>query len=456
MSREPLSDIVVLIPGITGSVLKKRGDVVWGPTGKAIAKALVSRGGELREALSLTADPLEADTVDDVEATDLIPDLHLIPKYWKIDGYTAITKEIESSFQVTPGENFFTFPYDWRRDNRVAARLLEARCRDWLRRWRTRSEHAKLILVCHSMGGLVARYFLEVLEGWKDTRALISFGTPYRGSVNALDSLVNGVRLGPLGLLDLSALTRSFTSTYQLLPTYPCYDIGNDKLAHVCDVKDLPHVDASKAAQALAFHKEIETAVTDHLALSEYTDQRYRVHPIVGISQPTAQTAKLSGEQLEVMFEYEGRDWSGDGTVPRVSATPLEYSKAGLEMFAATKHASLQNANAVLTQLFGLISGLSLDLGRFRKPLGRIALQVGDLYRTNEPIVIKAAPNRPTSDLKATICERTTNTVVARPSLTASDEWHRGQCGPLGEGLYQVEVTGEGLEPSADAFAVVK
>ena len=42
-----------------------------------------------------------------------------------------------------------------------------------------------------SMGGLVSRYFLEVLEGWRDARALLTFGTPYRGSLNALDALAS-------------------------------------------------------------------------------------------------------------------------------------------------------------------------------------------------------------------------------------------------------------------------
>jgi hypothetical protein len=35
------------------------------------------------------------------------------------------------------------------------------------------------------MGGLVARYYLEVLGGWEKCRALFTFGTPHRGSLNA-------------------------------------------------------------------------------------------------------------------------------------------------------------------------------------------------------------------------------------------------------------------------------
>ena len=79
------------------------------------------------------------------------------------------------------------------------------------------TDGSRVILVAHSMGGLVAQYFLEALEGWRDCRALVTFGTPYRGSVNAVDVLANGLR--PLGV-DLSAPLRSFPSVYQLLPRY--------------------------------------------------------------------------------------------------------------------------------------------------------------------------------------------------------------------------------------------
>src|SRR4029077_12148331 len=97
--------------------------------------------------------------------------------------------------------------------NAVSGRRLAASALSALARWRQHSSNrkAKLILVCHSMGGLVARWFLEVLDGWRETRLLITIATPYQGSLNALDALANGLHkgLGPLHL-DLSELVRSF------------------------------------------------------------------------------------------------------------------------------------------------------------------------------------------------------------------------------------------------------
>ena len=65
------------------------------------------------------------DLGDGITAPEVIRDVHLIPGLWKIDGYTKMLRYIEETFDVTRGRNLFEFPYDWRRDNRVAARRLQ-------------------------------------------------------------------------------------------------------------------------------------------------------------------------------------------------------------------------------------------------------------------------------------------------------------------------------------------
>ena len=241
-------------------------------------------------------DPSVDDLGDGVTAPRLQPDLHLIPGLWSIDGYSQIRSRIFATFDVVEGQNWFDFPYDWRRDNRVAARHLAERAPEWLAAWRERSgnKDAKLVLVAHSMGGLVARHFLEVFEGWRDTRTLITFGTPYRGSLNALDFLCNGFKkgIGPFGL-DLTRLLRSLTSVYQLLPRFPVVDSGATEMTRVADTLDLPGVDSIRAADALQFHIDIDAAVEKRPA------DAYAIHPIVGILQPTYQSARLRAGSVE-------------------------------------------------------------------------------------------------------------------------------------------------------------
>ncbi len=461
MARSPMPDVVVLLPGITGSVLQRNGKVTWGFSGATLAGSLFTRGRSLNRALALREDPPEEDDLGDgVEATELIPDLHLLPGFWKIDGYTRVAQTLQARFQLTEGENFFTFPYDWRRDNRVAARKLARDSHGWLKRWReSGNPDAKLVLIAHSMGGLVARYFLEVLEGWKDTRALVSFGTPYRGSLNALDTLANGMRKGPMGLLDLSELARTFTSIYQLLPIYKCYDRGNGDLVRVGETEGIPNVDPKRAASALAFHREIEEAVNTHRTRDDYLRDGYRTFPVVGIGQPTHQSARSGEGGVQLFSHLEGTDRRGDGTVPRVSAVPIEESRGGRGMFAATRHGSLQNADAVLTHVDGVVQSLYFDLGEFREPAPapvEVALEVEDLCWSDEPVGVRARPSREDVELSAALVNGNTGEVVASQEMNDDDDgWRVTAFSPPGAGAYRIRVTGgPEVAPAEDAVAV--
>ena len=128
-----MRDVIVCIPGITGSVLRKDGKDIWNVSGGAILNALRTLGGSVKE-LKLEEDPVDADDVDGITATSVIRDVHLIPGLWKIDGYTKLVRHIEERFDVKHGENLFEFAYDWRRDNRVASRQRPRRPRAGSRR----------------------------------------------------------------------------------------------------------------------------------------------------------------------------------------------------------------------------------------------------------------------------------------------------------------------------------
>lgn len=470
--RRPLRDVVILLPGIMGSVLQKDGRDVWALSGSAIARGILSLGGSISSLTVGNDSPTAESLGDGISAIRLLPDTHLIPGFWKIDGYTAVSNFITSRFDAQPGGNFFEFPYDWRRDNRVAARKLERQSRQWLQAWRKSSGHAnaRLVLVAHSMGGLVSRYFLEVLGGWRDTRMLVTFGTPYRGSLNALDFLANGMRktLGGFTLVDISTLLRSFTSVYQLLPIYPCYDAGSGMLARVGESSGIPNVDASRAKAALAFHNEIRQAVQANSTIAEYAKSRYTVHPIIGNYQPTLQGARLV-KGVVYCSQALGADTSlrGDGTVPQPSGRPIEtpeLEKQHRIVYVSEVHGSLQNSRAMLDHLGGLLEEDPSSPDRFRKltepdfALGaNVAVIVDDMYGTSERVVVGAQCDVATT-LTATVVDAATNAQVARASISIEDPAVRGEAAidPLPEGTYRVTVRGGSTVQSAtDVFIVV-
>src|SRR4051812_22887444 len=90
MAKLKTADIMILVPGIMGSVLTRNGKEVWSLSGGAIVRALFSLAASVKELQLRGDDPQLDDLGDGVEAPRLMPDTHLIPGFWKIDGYTGL------------------------------------------------------------------------------------------------------------------------------------------------------------------------------------------------------------------------------------------------------------------------------------------------------------------------------------------------------------------------------
>jgi triacylglycerol esterase/lipase EstA (alpha/beta hydrolase family) len=437
---------------------------------------VVTRSGETLRNLKLDQDdPFAEDLGDGVRATAVIQDTHLIPGLWKIDGYTKTAQMVTDHFHVTTGDiyndpvdkaaNFYLFPYDWRRDCRVNAKILKRLIDQRLQRWRESSgaADAKVILMAHSMGGLVSRYYLEVLEGWRDSRALFTFGTPYRGSLNAVNFLANGYKKL---FLDLTEVMRSLTAVYQLLPIYKVINI-NGEFHRVAELNNLPNINPFKASDALTFHREIESAVERHRQNQQYL-QSFTVIPISGTDQPTLQSATLTNGQLvasrDVPAALKNRSdlGDGDGTVPKVSAIPLERSANLDNFFIAEQHGSLQNQAQVLDHLMNVLQVSQFTLSDLRAPQpaqSAIRLSLDDLYLPSEPIAIQAqVTDASIASLKATIESISGGPPLHVDFVPQEKDWQLAI--ELPAGLYRIQVHAQGGEssptPVNDLFEVVR
>ena len=243
---------------------------------------------------------------------------------------------------------------------------------------------------------------------------------------------------------DLTEIARSLTAVYQLLPIYPCYDGGDGKLARVAEAR-IPNLDPAKTKAALAFHHEIRDAVEENMTLSEYADARYDIRPIVGIEQPTAQSAQRDGNKVKLLRRLGKDDLAGDGTVPRPSATPTEFDRLQNAIYASERHASLQNDGDVLFQLNGILTQPSFNPSDYRDATSKIgqSLDVEDWLtltsrsrcaRVHTPIPVGCSSQSPRTPRR--VRKR------RRQLQPTGDGWYTATLGPLPEGLYRASSRG--------------
>jgi pimeloyl-ACP methyl ester carboxylesterase len=327
--------------------------------------------------------------------------------------------------------NLLPFAYDWRLSNRYNARRLRAVVEPALERWRALAEanrEARLIFICHSMGGLVARWYVEREGGAALTRKLITIGTPHRGAVAALQQLVNGLEksVGPLRL-DLTRFARSLPSAHQLLPQYACLETGAG-LAPISAVA-LPGVNPALVADAVAFHAALDAAPAS----------AYDLHPIVGTRQPTPTTARMVEERIETSEQIEGAREGGDGTVPRLSAAPKALNPDDPRLrYAPDQHLGLHSHQAVLDELEGVLTARPVIHRGLAGP--EIGLRTEPLLLLGEPLVVWAdlAASKPLGLMAALLDEG--GRVVERRKLRVEGQGQGCVFQPPRAGAWQVRV----------------
>ncbi|MFE2377225.1 hypothetical protein [Streptomyces sp. NPDC059398] len=358
-SRSRVDDLVVVVPGILGSrLMDADGHEVWGLSGPALLRGIRTFGRSVR-GLALPRDLGDAHPEDGVRPLGPVRDLHgLLGIGTLVDGYDGFLEWLEHHFTLrrrdvrdaadTPA-NLVCFAYDWRLSCRYNADRLAERVGEWLGRWRASAPEragARVVFVCHSMGGLVARQYVERCGGAEVTRRVITLGTPYRGSLDALLSLVNGV--GPAGK-GLTAFARSLPSLHQLVPDYAALITApSAPLRYAREVTGLPGADPALLQDAARFHGALREPGAGAAHGVEYV-------PVSGVLQPTPTTAEVRGGKLAGLLTIDGADEGGDGRVPRFSSA--HAGVAGRPAYTPwERHGSLQNNTALRQALYNWLT----------------------------------------------------------------------------------------------------
>lgn len=220
---------VVFIHGITGSKLKNQQSNKELFPG-SVSRIVTSDYSDL--AFSINPETLEP-LKDNVEAYEINDSVIGQDFYGNIINTLAEVGEynlLEPGQTVdTARKNYYVFYYDWRQDNTKTA----AKLADFIEQIRLdyANPELKVDIVAHSMGGLIARYYVrygreDVLDGndfpvnmfGRDkVRRLILLGTPNLGSLKILNIFIDGLKVGGADKIDTETLA-TMPSLFQLLP----------------------------------------------------------------------------------------------------------------------------------------------------------------------------------------------------------------------------------------------
>lgn len=371
---------VIVIPGILGSKLidEETQTIVWGAFVKKASNPKVPAQARMialpmqpgASLLSLKDSTRENGALDRLKVT-VLPGISVAPKAYLqilqtlgVGGY--VDQTLGESGAIDYGSDHyscFQFSYDWRRSSAENAVLLGEFIADRkryveaenLKRFGSKGR-VKFDIVAHSMGGLVARYYLRygaqgmpakgkpVLNwsGKKNIEKLILIGTPNAGSTLALTELTKGIKLVPLRPGYPPAILGTMPAIYELLPRTRHKTLIDETTGDPLDILDFelwkerqwglanPRDDKNLERLLPNTTREERVAIAhDHLQKCLLNARRFHEALDLDAKKPDGISLSLyAGDATHTPtvlaaepFEPKEVEWSaGDGTVARYSA----------------------------------------------------------------------------------------------------------------------------------------
>lgn len=416
--RDTIHDAIVIVPGIMGTALKERdsGRLLWG-----LAKArwyvdawVKGTGGLDRLALSpqeleqIGTGTYDPDTAR-IQPGGLLRFPSMAPVLRGFEPYTDLVREMKRL--AVDDVAVLEFGYDWRLPTQLNSVLLRRAITEHLQNWRRHpaqiearrrdpyGREAGIVVIAHSMGGLVVQGLGSTEGGFDDVRTVATLGTPFWGAPKAMRVLAEG-RGAPLPLPHgrLRDLARTLPGVYDLLPQYAC-------VTEPGVVRKLASADVA--------------AVGADADLAQAAQQRYAAgrnqipyhHALVGTHQTTSQSLRIVDGELREEHGYfvcdasgearrdgdggfVSRSTKGDETVPFISATPYGHEAT---TFTAQTHGGLPKASEVIQ---GLRSRLlyDADLGP-RLGAGDLGLKVPDVVEAGAEFTVTVTASDDDSDV---------------------------------------------------------
>ena len=366
----------VFVPGIMGSELvRPGGEVVWPP------KVSETIFGYNR--IAALQDPL-------AHAPRIISNVSCFDFYAPIQSLFG-----QLGYGSTGAKKLIEHPYDWRRDLFDLAEGLAQRLEE--------VDADEIVIVAHSMGGLISRLVLET-PTWRakpwfgKIRSFIALATPHNGAplalarVMGLDSAL-GIRAQDFVTLSTNP---AFPSGYQLLPAPDedaCWDTRKDAELVPLDfytpaVAIQLGMQPALVARAKALHDALRTgSLPAHVRYFYFSGAGHKTVTRVNVGPEGA-------------HKVETPD-AGDGTVPMWSTLPRPVQK----QVVINEHANVFRGNPFKRVFFRLLGG---DAGAPTEAVAEAEFQLSvslqkPVFLEGEPVEVVLSAELPFATLEGRI-----------------------------------------------------
>ena len=257
---------------------------------------------------------------------------------WIIDPILHAYDDLIATLDVngyTPDVDLFTFPYNWRKSNVETAILLKQRINEV----KSICDCDKVDLVAHSMGGLVARQYIQSDAYEQDVDQLIFLGTPHLGSPDAYLMWEAG-EVGPFGnfreavmerILKQEAKENGYTDLFNYIHTAPISSVPEllPTYSYIFDNSQLRDYPSNYPINTFleTLNANVSELTTSGVAITNIVGNTIEQNTITGIhsTDPANYLPKWShGYPQNYSFPIGDHGLlrgSGDGTVPLASAS---------------------------------------------------------------------------------------------------------------------------------------
>ncbi|WP_157751927.1 esterase/lipase family protein [Actinoplanes derwentensis] len=360
------------------------------------------------------------------------------------------------------------FPYDWRLPVAHNAGLLAERMVTTLAEWRAdprhqqaRREHpdgraARIVIVAHSMGGLLARYLTRIPGVTDDVRDTITLGTPFYGSVKAI-TMINTGRGAPVPLParrplryawqeradeGVRRLAASLPGLHDLLPVYRCLNDGpTSRRPTHADLVDIG-ADPALAADGASLHEQLAgRSLPEHRC-------------VVGTAQPTPQSFTITdgvvtAENRLLVDRLDGLRWEdagGDGTVYRGAATLADASRRS-HNYLPQQHGALACTDEASAYVRAVITEQDPDLLGPPMAAGDLGVDAPDLVLPNEEFAATITGITRPRQATCRVFDAGGGRQLDLAPIEARDGTLCAVITVPGPGMYRLEIGGSGYSP---------